>query len=85
MLLNCNCAELANFENFKACLGGPFFRGHSVCGTIDMVVLINIDCLQCFDTVGHPKEDLACKKASDKVLAWLSVWSEVQVICICSS
>jgi len=30
MLLNCNCAKLANFKNFKACLGGPFFRGHSV-------------------------------------------------------
>ena len=25
MLLNCNCTKLANFENFKACLGGPFF------------------------------------------------------------
>ena len=36
-------------------------------------------CLQCFDAVGwvagrHP----ACKKRSDRVLAWLSVWSEVQ-------
>ena len=30
MLLNCNCAKLANFENFKTCLGGPFFREHSV-------------------------------------------------------
>ena len=29
---------------------------------------------------GHP----ACKKLSDEVLAWLSVWSEVQT-CICSS
>ena len=31
MLLNCNFAKLANFENFKACLGGLFFHGHSVC------------------------------------------------------
>ena len=36
-------------------------------------------CLQCFDAVGwaagrHP----ACKKQSRGVLAWLSVWSEVQ-------
>ena len=36
-------------------------------------------CLQCFDAVGwwqegHP----ACKKQSGGVLAWLSVWSEVQ-------
>jgi len=29
---------------------------------------------------GHP----ACKKLSDGVLAWLSVWSKVQT-CICSS
>jgi len=25
MLLNWNSAKLANFENFKACLGGRFF------------------------------------------------------------
>ena len=29
---------------------------------------------------GHP----ACKKLSGKVLSWLSVWSEVQMICTCS-
>jgi len=29
MLLNCNCAKLANFEDIKTCLGGVF-RGHSV-------------------------------------------------------
>jgi len=39
-------------------------------------------CLQCFDTVvwrqeGHP----ACKKLSCGLLAWLFVWSDVQ-ICI---
>ena len=27
---------------------------------------------------GHP----ACKKMSSEVLAWLSVWSEVQMICM---
>jgi len=27
---------------------------------------------------GHP----ACKQLSDEVLVWLSVWSEVQMICI---
>jgi len=31
-------------------------------------------CLQCFDAVGHP----VCKKTEGGVLAWLSVWSEVQ-------
>jgi len=35
--------------------------------------------------VGHPKEHVVCEKLSDEVLAWLSVWSEVQIICIWSS
>jgi len=34
---------------------------------------------------GHQEEHPACEKLSDKVLAWLSVWSEVQMICIWSS
>jgi len=34
--------------------------------------------LQCFDTVGWQEGHLACKKLSGGVLAWLSVWSEVQ-------
>jgi len=32
--------------------------------------------------VGRQEGDLACKKLSGEVLAWLSVWSEVQT-CIC--
>jgi len=35
--------------------------------------------------VGRQEEHLACKKLSDEVLAWLSVWIEVQMICIWSS
>jgi len=35
--------------------------------------------------VGHQKENLALKKSSGEVLAWLSVWSKVQIICILSS
>jgi len=35
--------------------------------------------------VGHQEEPLACKTVSDEALAWLSVWSEVQMICIWSS
>jgi len=31
--------------------------------------------------VGHQEEHPVCKKI-DEVLAWLSVWSKVQVICI---
>jgi len=34
---------------------------------------------------GHQEEHPACKKLSDEVLAWLSVWSKVQMICIWSS
>jgi len=43
------------------------------------------NCLQCFYTVGGCQEEhLACK-LSDVVLAWLSVWSEVQIVIVWSS
>jgi len=32
---------------------------------------------------GRQEEHLACEKLSDEVLAWISVWCEVQMICIC--
>jgi len=32
--------------------------------------------------VGRQEKHLACKKLSDEALAWLSFWSEVQMICI---
>jgi len=35
--------------------------------------------------VGHQEKHPACEKLSDEVLAWLSVWSEVQMIYIQSS
>jgi len=35
--------------------------------------------------VGCQEEHAACKKMSDEVLAWVSVWSEVQMMCIWSS
>jgi len=35
--------------------------------------------------VGRREEHPACKKMSGEVLAWLSVWSEVQMICVWSS
>jgi len=43
--------------------------------------------LQCFDIllVVHQEEHSACKKLSDEVLAWLSVCSEVPLICVWSS
>ena len=33
--------------------------------------------------VGHQEEHLACKNLSDEVLTWLSVWSMLQIVCIC--
>ena len=35
--------------------------------------------------VERQEEHLVCKKLSGEALAWLSVWSEVQMICIWSS
>jgi len=35
--------------------------------------------------VGHQEEYPACKNTSDVVLVWLSVWRDVQMICIWSS
>jgi len=35
--------------------------------------------------IGHEEEHPADKKLSDKALAWLAVWSKVQMICISSS
>jgi len=35
--------------------------------------------------VGRQEEHPAYKKLSDEVLVWLSVWSEVQIVCIWSS
>jgi len=34
---------------------------------------------------GCQEEHLTCKNLSDEVLAWLPVWSEVQMICMWSS
>ena len=30
--------------------------------------------------VGHQEEHPACKKLSDELMVWLSVWSEVQIV-----
>jgi len=35
--------------------------------------------------VGRQEEHPACKKLSDEVLSWLSIWSDMQVICVWSS
>jgi len=45
-----------------------------------ILLLIYYYSLQCFDTVGWAagRGSVACKKLSGGVLAWLSIWSEVQ-------
>jgi len=35
--------------------------------------------------VGRQEVHPVCKKLSDEVLAWLSAWSEVQIVCTWSS
>jgi len=43
-------------------------------------------CLQCLDTVGWaPRRASGLKNLNGEVLAWLSVWSEVQMLFIWSS
>jgi len=60
---------------------------HQLCYTLHKIlVLVVPKCyLQCLSLlVGHQEGHQACKKLSGGVLAWLSVWSNVQ-ICISSS
>jgi len=50
------------------------------------ITLHSAFCLQCFDTVGQVSGRASgLWKLSDGVLVWLSVWSEVKVVCIWSS
>jgi len=49
-----------------------------------VIIQVNLRLAFCALTllVGHQEEYPACKKLSDEVLVSLSVWSEVQVVCI---
>jgi len=50
------------------------------------MVGVNAVSLQTFDSwLGIRKCIWPVKKFSVEVLAWLSAWSEMQMICICSS
>jgi len=48
------------------------------------IMCLTLSCVDAFSAltllVGHQEEHPACKKLSDEVLEWLSVWSEVQMI-----
>jgi len=48
-------------------------------------VLPSVFCLQRFDMVGRAGRASGLLKLSDVVLVWLSVWSDVQIVCIRSS
>jgi len=62
-----------------------FFISGKTSLALVIIIIIIIIIIACFDTVGHQEEHPACKKMSGEVLAWLSVWSKVQMISIWSS
>ena len=55
----------------------------SVCSLLDLLLVFAFIALTLL--VWRQEEHPARKKLSDGVLAWLSVWSVVQMICIWSS
>jgi len=48
-------------------------------------VFYRIACSALTLLVGRQEEHPVCKKLSDELLVWLSVWSKVQMICMWSS
>jgi len=54
-----------------------------VVSAVMLFIIYFVSCLTLlvWQQEGHP----ACKKMSDEVLAWLSVWSEVPIVCVWSS
>ena len=67
-----NCEERKPWEGLFSLFCGPIFTSLSCCNTAG---------IQCFDAVGWLSGG-ACDlwKLSDEVVAWLSVWNEVQLI-----
>jgi len=57
-------------------------------GSINPVMFLQAVTLFAFSAlpllVGHQEAHPACKKLSDEVLVWLSVWRKVQIFCILS-
>jgi len=52
---------------------------------LNIMMFVCVTCSALILLVVRQEEHPACKKLSDEVLTWLSVYSEVQVICIWSS
>jgi len=74
-------AHLPLLMAFSACDNNTLKWYRNVC----YLLFIAAECFQGFDVVGHQDVHLPCRKLSDEVLAWLSVCSAVQMICIRSS
>jgi len=61
-------------------------RYKSVLSSSFIIIVITVIAFNALmQLVGHQEEHPACKKLSDGVLVWLSVWSEVHIVCIWSS
>jgi len=58
---------------------------HGICLPKSHVLEFQIAFIALTLLVGHQEEHPACENLSDDVLAWLSVWSEVQMMCVWSS
>ena len=72
------CGEGGEYETFT--LDCPLFKKRIIMYVVCLFCSFSALTLLVGRQEGHP----ACKKLSGGVLAWLSVWSEVQT-CICSS
>jgi len=72
-------------ENLYVCLYDHVYACINATNRKELTVFFKIafSALTLLD--GHQEEHRACKKLSDEVLAWLSVWSKVQMMCMCSS
>ena len=76
---------MKTFVKWMLCLGVPFCCSKTQtclicwCGQSDNTFIALTP------LVGCQEKHLACKKSSDEMLAWLSVWSLVQMVCIWSS
>jgi len=86
--------RLQHLREFFTCNGDTnpsldvvFCTQRDVIGRADIYTLVLGEnfCLQCIDMVRRQDERPGGKKTEWRLLEWLSVWSEVQMICIWSS
>jgi len=82
MLMNCKNPLTKRSSAVKKTVEGYQGEGASPCWILSALTVCAFSALTLL--VGRQEGHPACKKLSGEVLAWLSVWSEVQT-CICSS